>query len=168
MNPYSHLFFSVVLHIFLLFTFLSIFFWTVIADLESNTLYNEIYNGLNDLLKDIHISKDIYTDDVYNYLKAFFSGENIALNKNNNLLFQFNATIIVLLLFIVLATYFVRHFICGQELNVTSIIIENIIVLIFVGLIEYYFFNHFASKYVPVMPSYLPTLLTEELKKQLI
>lgn len=167
MESYSHIFFSIVLHIFLLFSFLSIFFWTIISDLETKTLYNEIFNGLDNILKDVNIPKDLFTDDVYNYLKARFSGQDITLTKNNDLLFKFNITIIVLLFVIVLVTYFVKYFICGQSMEIGTIIIENVIVLIFVGLIEYYFFTDFASKYVPIKPSYLPTLLKDELKKQL-
>ena len=161
MNEYSHVFFSIVLHIFLLFTFLSIFFWTVISKLEARTLNNEINEGIKTQVSKINIPKSIYTDNIHNYLEAYFSGDNIARTKNNSLLKTFNISIIILLLFVVLATYFVRFFICKQELDVMTIIIENIIVLMIVGGIEYYFFTNFASKFVPVMPSYLLTLLKQ-------
>ena len=167
MNEYSHLFFSIILHIFLLFTFLSIFFWAVISKLEANSLSNEINQAINKQTSKINISKSIFTDKVYDYLKAYFSGENIAKAKNNSLLLKFNITMIVLLFIIVLVTFFVRHFICHQEIDIMNIILENIIVLILVGIIEYYFFTNFASKFIPVMPSELPTVLKQKLNEQL-
>ena len=91
----------------------------------------------------------------------------IDISDNNKLLLKLNICIIVLLFCIILASYFVRYFICNEELNLWSIIIENILGLIVIGIIEYYFFINYASKYIPVLPSYLPTILNEKLTKKL-
>ncbi len=165
---YHNIIFSVIFHVFLLFTFLSIFFWTIISKSESKSLYNEIDEGINSVISEIQLPKDIYTEDSYKYLKSYFKGEDLTYSKNNKTLFQYNITIIVLLLITFIAIYLVRKYICKDfNMNLGEILLENIIVLIIVGGIEYYFFTQIASKYVPIVPSYMPNLLKDKLNKQL-
>ena len=63
------------------------------------------------------------------------------------------------------ACIFVRYIFCGRSINWLEVISENIIILLLVGGIEYYFFMNIASKYVPVMPSYLPNVVKNKINK---
>ncbi len=165
MQYYINFFYSVYLHVFLLFCFLTIFFWTIISKTEAKTLNNEIVSGINDGLKDIHIDKQIFSDDAVEYLKKYYEGQDSTVSRNNKNLLQFNIAFIVILLIGFLACIFVRYVICGKNINWLEVIGENIIILLLVGGIEYYFFMNIASKYVPVMPSYLPNVVKEDIKK---
>ena len=174
---YTNLFFSIFLHILLLFTFLTIFFWSVIKNTESKSLYSELNSSIDSGLKNINID-DFLTNNVSSdieemiiknkkmikeYYDGYFSNEDITYKKNNEQLFKFNIIIIVLLVFGLLATLFVRYLICGSNINALEIIGENIFILIFVGIIEYYFFMNVASKYVPVQPSYMPSVVQNKI-----
>lgn len=165
MEQYINLFFSVYLHIFLLFCFLTVFFWVIISKTEAQTINKEIVSGVNKNLQNVHISNQIFKDSAANYLKKYYEGENSVVKRNNNELFTFNIAFIVLLLIGFLTGIFVRYVFCGKGINWTEVILENLIVLILVGGIEYYFFMNIASKYVPVLPSYLPNVVKSEFDK---
>ena len=165
MEQYINLFFSVYLHIFLLFCFLTVFFWVVISKTEAQTINKEIVSGINKNLQNVHISNQIFKDSAANYLQKFYEGENSVVIRNNKELFTFNIAFIILLLIGFLTGIFVRYVFCGKGINWTEVILENLLVLILVGGIEYYFFMNIASKYVPVLPSYLPNVVKSEFDK---
>lgn len=163
MQHYINLFYSVYLHIFLLFCFLTLFFWLVISKMESKTINNEIVSGIKNGLKDIRISEQILNKDVKNYFENFYGGIDHTVARNNSQLLQFNISFIVLLLIGFLGSVFVRYKFCRKGFNVMEVLGENILILILVGGIEYYFFMTIASKYVPVMPSYLPNVVRKKI-----
>ena len=165
MSNYINLFFSIYMHITLLFIFLTIFFWTVISKTESDSINNEINNNIKDGLKDIHISKNIFTDESLNYMKKYYQGQDDTVVKNNDQLLQFNIAFIVILLIGLFGCIFVRYVICSKNFDIWEVILENILVLILVGAIEFYFFMNIASKYVPVLPSYLPNVVKNKIDK---
>lgn len=178
---YTTLFFSVFLHVLLLFIFLTIFFWTVIRHTESHSLYNELDDSIDKGLKCVQLKEflppeaskssmiESYVEsnekDIKNYFDGYFSKEDSTYKRNNSQLLQFNIVIIALLFLGLLATIFVRYLICGKVLNFGEIIGENLLILIFVGAIEYYFFMNIASKYVPVKPSYMPSVVQKKINE---
>lgn len=163
MEYYVNFFYSVYLHIFLLFCFLTIFFWLIISKTEAKTLNNEIVSGITEGLKNVRISNQIFTSNGEDYLIKFYEGQNSTVARNNKNLLQFNIAFIVMLLVGLLACIFVRYIICGKNINWLEVIGENIIILLIVGGIEYYFFMNIASKYVPIMPSYLPNVVKKKI-----
>jgi hypothetical protein len=142
---------------------LTIFFWTVISKTEAKTINNEIVGGIKDGLKDVHISDQIFTNNGAEYLRKYYQGQDSTVTRNNRNLLNFNIAFIVLLLIGFFACIFVRYIFCDRSINWLEVIGENILILILVGGIEYYFFMHIASKYVPVMPSYLPSVVKEKI-----
>lgn len=162
-NSFQHIFFSTAMHIMLFFIFLTTLYWLIIAPIESKSLNGELNKAIKEEISKIQIPKTVLTDEKYNYLKAYFSGQDITLQKNNNLLVQLNITIIVFLIIIFIVTTFVRQCICNESIHFGELLLENIIVLILAGMIEYYFFINFASNYVPVLPSYMPSVVQTKL-----
>ena len=165
MEYYINFFYSVYLHVFLLFCFLTIFFWMIISKTEAKTLNREIVSGITEGLKNVRISNQIFTSNAEEYLKKYYEGQDSTVVRNNRNLLQFNIAFIVMLLIGFFACIFVRYVICGKNINWLEVIGENIIILLLVGGIEYYFFMNIASKYVPVMPSYLPNVVKDKIKK---
>ena len=160
-DRYDNLFFSITLHICLLFTFLSAFFWLVISKTETRSINRELEHTINKI-KNMDLFKNIPNrKEIKQYLIDYFSDQNKSRQKNNDLLFTMNICIIVLLFVVLLAVIYVRVVICKESIPVYEIIIENILILLFVGALEYFFFQNIASKYAPVDPSYL----TESLEK---
>lgn len=163
MSDYINLFYSVYIHLFLLFVFLSIFFWTVISKTESRSINNEITRSVNAGLKNFKIPSQYVTDSNGSYLLGLYQGQDITVSRNNDQLFQMNIIIAVLIFIGLLATIYVRYAFCGKLFDIFEVLGENGLILIMVGAIEYYFFTRIASKYVPVKPSYLPSVVKEKL-----
>ncbi len=163
MSNYINLFYSVYLHLFLLFVFLSVFFWMVISKTESKAINKEMTNSIKSGLKNFKIPKNYLTDEKSEYLMNLYNGKNMTVKRNNDQLFQMNITIIVIILVGLFSSIFVRYFICGKSFNVFEVITENAFILTIVGAIEYYFFTEIASKYVPVKPSYLPQVVKQKI-----
>lgn len=163
MEYYINFFYSVYLHVFLLFCFLTIFFWFVISKTEAKTLNKEIVQGITNSLKNVNISTDIFTENADKYLEEYYKGQDSTVARNNKNLQQFNIAFIVMLFIGFLASIYVRYIFCGKNINWGEVIGENLIILLLVGGIEYYFFMNIASKYVPVMPSYLPKVVKKKL-----
>lgn len=163
-EPYSNLYFSITLHITLLFIFLSIFFWVIISKTETRSINRELEHTINKM-KNMNLLKDVPNrTEIKNYFNDYFSGQDQVRQKNNDLLFTMNICIVVLLCLILASSIYVRIVICKQSISFMEIIIENILILLFVGALEYFFFQNIASKYVPVDPSYLTDSLEKYIK----
>ena len=132
----SNLLISVTLHISLLFIFLSILFWTVISPTESRSFDTELDKSIDNINYKQKVPKE-----VKDYLLTVYSNKNITQEKNNNLLLTMNISIIVVLI-IVLITQVVFHTLRGGQVNYGEIILENIVILIIVGIIEFFFFKN--------------------------
>jgi len=153
----SNLLISVTLHVFLLFVFLSILFWTVISPTETKSFTSELDKSINDI-----DYKESVPKEVKDYLLAIYDTDNITQNKNNSMLLLLNVTIIVLL-FIILVTQIIFHHLRGGTVEYGEIILENIIILVFVGIIEFLFFRNIASHYIPVKPSYMTDVIKQNI-----
>ena len=153
----SNLLINVTLHVFLLFVFLSILFWTVISPTETKFLTSELNKSINDIDYQEEVPKE-----VKDYLLAIYDTKNITQNKNNSMLLLLNVTIIVLLL-IILVTQIIFHHLRGGTVEYGEIILENIIILAFVGIIEFLFFRNIASHYIPVKPSYMTNIIKQNI-----
>ena len=148
---------STMLHIFLLFVFLSILFWVVITQAETKAYSKELDKEI-DKIK-IQGNAQIKHPSWY---KLMLNNSNITQTKNNNLLFTLNITIIVLL-FVILVSAIIFTYLSGGTVDFGEIILENFIILIFVGIIEFLFFKHIASRYIPVKPSYMSTFIAHKI-----
>ena len=72
MSNYINLFYSVYLHLFLLFVFLSVFFWMVISKTESKAINKEMTNSIKSGLKNFKIPKNYLTDEKSEYLMNLY------------------------------------------------------------------------------------------------
>ena len=98
---YINIFYSVYLHIFLLFCFLTIFFWLVISKTEKKSLNNEINSGIKNNLKNITVSNKLFTDEEVHYFEKYYKDQDLNVSRNNKNLLQFNIAFIVFLLIII-------------------------------------------------------------------
>ena len=88
--------------------------------------------------------------------------------KERNLLVKFSAGFIVLFMIGVLFTIIFTLYIgCDRGINISHILIENIVIFVCVGIVEYIFFTKVALHYIPTTPSLLIKTVIETLKKQL-
>lgn len=170
---YTNLFFSVILHVLLLFIFLTIFFWTIIRNSESRSLYNEIDGIIDKSFKNINMTSLLEKNNIpksevtniKNYFNNYFSTQDIAYENNHSRILTLNIVIIVMIAFTLFSTIYVCYSICGKSINVLEIISENIFILLLVGAVEYFFFINIASKFIPVKPSYLTEVVKKHIDK---
>lgn len=166
-NHYINFFYSLIIHISIIFVFLSILFWTLISKTEEKALYDQINKSIENELSKITINSSIFTESDYKYLKQMYSQENETKKRNNNMLKILNISIIVLLSVLVIISLFIRYYICNNKIDIKEILIENFVILLIVGLIEYLFFKFIASKYVPILPSEIPLDVVGNIKQKL-
>lgn len=167
---------DIALHVFILFTFLTIFFFLYISKLEKQSV-DDITNTV------INNQTGNFLDEIDKWDKKLSIGvkwqnlDKIALdmkteygktvpsiqNNNNNLLKISIITIIVIFILLILYILFIKYF-TSYDLKLKHIIITNIIIFSITGLTEYLFFSEVAIKYSPVTPDFTSKTVLERIK----
>jgi len=164
--------FNVLFHVLILFTILSALFTFVISKLEEKAFKNEIENALNNNFPDAlqrydkdgkfkNLLKNISLDK----LKQLYLKPTESTTVYNSWLKRFMITIIVSLLLLIVISGLFLSFSCNQCLPIGSIIKLNLIIFLFIGIFEYFFFKNIAQNFIPAPPSLLITRVFDDLKK---
>ncbi len=148
-------------HVFILLTFLTIFFFRYIAGLTESHVDSELQSLVQDQTDQLldFIDKNdtqnfIRWDIVSDYADKMIedSKNNLSfITENNKNLYDDSICALFMMGFVivVLVAYFVFR---GVNLRLKFILMENLVIFAFVGMIEIYFFMNIASKYIPVLP----------------
>lgn len=169
----THFSMNVILHVIILFTFLSAFFFLFVSNIEKSTFENEIGNLIEDNMKNLIDTKPEikqYLAEIKPYLlpitKLYDHPDRYTLERN--ILIKFSSIFVVIMLVGIFITILATvKFACGKNISSTDLVIENIIIFIFVGIIEYMFFTRIAIKYVPATPSLLVDTIINTLKNRI-
>lgn len=168
---------DILIHVFILSSILSIFFFVVIAPLEKNSLENEVNDNIEDgmkcLMKKLYEANDaasqgvklksLLKDDttpatpnlnkIMEKLKIYYKGENqVNATYNKGL----KTSLLIVLLFLlasIIVIYILFKRSCGKCPKILPLIGENLLLFAIIGIIEYMFFIKIASKYIPIKPS---------------
>jgi len=168
---------NVSLHVLILFTFLTVLFFTYISKLEAESITNVLNSAINDnvgkALSKIdnspQVDKYIDWDQLNKMAKDIqieAKGESADVVANHRRLL-ITGICIITGLFILLISLYTYYYMKGKNIDTIKIIIENAIVFSFVGGIEFLFFTKIASKYVPVTPDMLSDTILERVKYKL-
>lgn len=173
----TNLAFNILLHVFILFLFLSLLFKVFISQIETNTFQNEIEDLIDTnmnktlnayLLKDPIFKQKIKTNQTFlSTLDQMYSQPDPITSINNTWVMNLNLAIIILIgisIFIVLGFL---YFSCKKCMNLKDILLENLIIFSAIGSIEYLFFTQIAFKYIPVPPSLLIKTVYDTVKQNL-
>ena len=166
---------NISVHILFLFTILSVLFIKIISKLESQTINTELktiisdsidynYNKL-DLNQKILI-KDGLKDVDLNKLIKLYNNENLTKELNNKGIYDSIYTAIILLIVILLIILLVSKRLCNN-IPIKHILIENIIIFIGVGIVEYLFFKYIILNYIPVKPSFMMDYMVKKIQSVL-
>ena len=162
---------DIILHILILFTFLTIFFFAYVSKLEKQSLDN-LTNDLVqnktskvlDELNNLEIKADKLSDkkvlkldwdklnDITNEIMDKSKEASPEIKKNNDNLFKESLLIIGALFVLFIGSIIVFKFILKYDIDLKHIFLMNLIVFSLAGGVEFLFFNYIASKYVPVTP----------------
>lgn len=126
----------------------------------------EITNKIKQTYDIINVLKDrVQPIFPYDYYVNLFSKEDIIRKSiNNEVFFYIKFTNILLFIFLILFTLYLVKTNALNTHQIKEICLENILTFIFVGILEFVFFNNVAMKYIPIKPSLLFTSFMDGLK----
>ena len=164
---------DIFLHILILFTFLTLFFFFYISVLEKQNLdnttnnlitqntenvldqMNEWQNKLNTLNPNLNVNID------WNKLNTL--SDNM-INDYYDKLFKGSIIAIICLFMLFTSVVIILKFIFKYDIDLKHILIMNIIIFSITGLMEFLFFQFIASKYVPVNPTDVSEEVIQQIK----
>jgi hypothetical protein len=151
-------------HIFTLCLILGLFFFFVVSKLERENLQDQMENAvkkgidsINNYPKNANLAADLET------MSKLYSEENEADKVYNQGLIYQSLIILSLLLFGLVCVFLTMRWSAHKCPNLGQIVLQNLLLFGSIGVIEYLFFQHIASKFIPVMPSYMTEVISEEL-----
>jgi hypothetical protein len=162
---------NVTIHIVILFSFLSLFFFLFVSKVEQKAFQQEIANLIDKNVQDtLEPRKEAITPTLKNFIPVLRdvsnlnSGPDVASVKQN-ILIKFSAVFTVLLLLsICISIVLTLTFDCGKNVPLKEILLENTFTFILVGIIEFIFFTKIAIQYVPASPTLMLKTIIETLK----
>jgi hypothetical protein len=162
------------LHVIILFTFLTIFFFIYISSLEKKSVTESLDNMINkqtgiilssiDKTIPIPDSKWVYVNDMAEKLNKDSQGELPSIKKHNNILLYVSAAGISILFMILVGIYLYFTQRLHVDIHLRHILFENTITFILIGIVEFLFFYYIASKYIPASSDVAVTTAIDRIK----
>lgn len=164
---------NILVHVIILFTFLSAFFFIYISKLESEAFKNELGSKIEDKINELLDSNPNILDSLGS-VKPFIEKLMKTYDKPMRSTIEHNITIklmsgfTILILFGILVTILLTvTFECRENVPIGKILLTNIVIFTCIGIIEYMFFTKVAIKYIPVSPSIMVDTMMEAAKSTL-
>lgn len=162
---------NILLHVIILFTFLSGFFFMYVSKIESEALKNEIGNIVQKQVSSLLEANPVLVEQLQylqpvigQMLKQYSQPTRYSMERNVMIKFTAIYTMLMLVAILILILLLLKYE-CGKTSHFPSILIHNIIIFLFIGMVEYVFFTRVASQYVPVKPSTMMTVVVDTLKQ---
>jgi hypothetical protein len=174
-NSWMKLGLNTMLHMFILWVFLTVFFQLILAKTIRSGFKQEIEKTIDEIVPQGLSNVNEKTNGVLcNYFKNHdfdpliqnYSKPFAEVTKNNNYVFGISIGISIFSLIMFILLYLVLSGVCGHCNSFVELIVENLLIFLVVGVIEYMFFMKIASKYIPVAPSSMVKSFVENLKDQ--
>ena len=156
-------------HSFILFTFLTLLFIFYISKVAENAFSSEIKHLITTAFSTLNINLDHLPFDIpkninLNFLSETYSKPDQTSSNFNKLLMKSLVVVNLLLWIGLIIIMSILKFYNYKTLEITTIIFENLLIFLFIGIIEYLFFTKIAVKYIPVKPSFMKSKFVELLK----
>lgn len=176
-QPQANFAMNIGLHVLILFTFLTVFYFLYISKLTEKSVKDAFDNLINSNIKDILTQVDSIDKQTGNKLNIDWvafnkyaknlvdnSQGNLPEIEDNNKKLKFLAIgMIVLIVFVLFGLFFWFKW-QGYHIKWWPIIKENFVIFSFVGVIEFLFFQKIAAAYIPVTPDFVTTSVLERIK----
>ena len=170
---------NVVLHIFILYSFLCAFFILYVSKVERAAFQNEFDTVIADNLPTALLNADAKSGGklkpvlqqmmpVLQILNNIYSQPSAEVEVYNEWLFRSMILVIVILAVTFSLMTGILKYGCKTCLPVRHIVTENILMFAVIGVAEYLFFTRIASKFIPVPPSLLVNTLVDRIKSNLV
>ncbi len=169
---------NISLHVFILFSFLTIFFFAYISHLEQKTINDQLTSTIDAGVAKILSNLDEYIpsgtelnwqviNDIAEKIQNNATDELPAVKQNHRTLLILGICMIIGIFAFFSGVYVYFGMYKGVAINWRRILIENLIVFGFVGIIEFIFFTKIAMKYIPVTPDLLSKTILDRVKYHL-
>jgi hypothetical protein len=166
---------NIMFHVLILLTFLTVFFFEVISKITTQHINTELKSLVSQQTWNMMMAVDQKEGQYIDWkmlqvlcatLKIKYSRTLQSVLDNNQTLYDnvicFLGMFGVVLMLIV--AYCVgRNF----RLGLAGMLVENVVIFLFVGMIEIYFFLNIASKYIPVRPDDAVIAVVDQIKERL-
>ena len=140
-----------------------------IQDLVNDGLTSALQKANKDSNGDLETKiKNPSTQAGLTILSNMYSKPNPVTEDNNRWVARVNMLIVLIILISLILVVGVLHFSCGKCVPIKDIVMENIVVFIFIGIVEYMFFTKIAFNFIPVPPSTLVTSFYRDTQKSLL
>jgi hypothetical protein len=149
-------------HIWILFTFLTIFFFTFISRKEKDAVTRELNDAISNSVPEVLTGVDNITQEfggkiswgkINNFAKKIekkYNGPDPAIAQHNNKLIITSVIICIVLLVLLICTMLYFSYYKKLDIEMGIILVDNFFIAVFVGIIELLFFMNIALKYTPV------------------
>ena len=152
-------------HSLVLFTFLTIFFIYFISKLEKQAFISELTDLIENAMHSLNIPFKVPDYININTLINLYSKPDQTTEMYNKLLMNALVLVNIILWVALIIIIFIVKWYNWNELELSIIIIENILIFMVIGVIEYLFFTRIAFKYIPVEPSFMKKQLIQTIQK---
>jgi len=163
LTNYEDITIHAIFHVVILLIVLTAFFFIVVENLEKSSLSGQLINGIKNGLKDVYINKDENIHNKLIKLAKLYKNPDKTNEAYNRSLFIISLFTIATLLLVFITLVLTLKLSTGRCINIFDIIIENMLLFICVGVVEYLFFINIGMKYIPVKPSYMGELINKTL-----
>jgi hypothetical protein len=151
---------NITVHIIILFSFLSLFFFLYVSKIEEQAFKDQIGDVIETNVQSILEKRREYALPLVKNAMPFLQyaqkqhSQPEQVSEKQNMLVKFSAGFVVLMLIgISLSIILTLTFDCGKHVPVTEILLENTATFVLVGIIEFLFFTKIAMKYIPAPPT---------------
>jgi hypothetical protein len=172
---------NIFMHVCILLLLLTLLFYNYIETVESNNLNNEIKQSTEKLFSlllkntvnivDKYIIDDnakiILWDSLYKFgdLEKKKANESIQfINDNNKHIFKNIITLNIIIIMLLIIIIIIAKYIWGINFKIYYITIENIIIFIFAGFLEFIFFYKIIQHYIPATSTNVLNAVISNLK----
>ena len=166
----THLVLDVLVHVLILFTFLSMFFFTFVSKVEQKAFEEELGGMIE---KNVTAALDSkkesilpYIDDIrpqVNTIKQLYVGPD-RFGQATNKTIKISCIFVAVILISIISTIIV---VGKDKVNILGILKENVITFFFVGIVEFWFFTNIAIKFIPTTPSLMVNTLYSSINDKL-
>ena len=179
LSPWLSLTLNVVMHVAILMAILTIFFDLVISKTIKTAFSEEINNAISENLPGALDKANVSSNGQactalksvskpngpVDKLKEYYKEPSAEVTNNNRYVTDTALGLSVSMAIMFCIIYTLLRISCGYCMTLPTLLLENFIIFIFVGAVEYFFFMEVATKYVPVAPSLLVESFINNLKE---
>jgi hypothetical protein len=156
---------TIMLNVLFISLYIVIFFFTYGSFIEKKVVKNQM-KFLSDNISD---NIKIYGKDVNSSLKNIFTSleepnlveeDKMVEESNKKVLMTAIKANVVFFIIVILIVYFIYSK-SNKDFNMKRIIVQNLIILVFVGFTEFSFLTYFGSKYISIDPNFIKLKILE-------